>query len=117
MQSIGISFSKRRLSLWKFTSMTVIFVLLLATGAYGQGKVSIGSGAVSEKNILVLEDDFAKLIKYIMDKNDGTLSTESDQMALKQIAEAARIQAGTGILLIRQNKEIIKLFKRIARKR
>ena len=94
-----------------------IFALLLAPPAFGQSKGAIASGAIPERNILVLEDDFAKLIKYILDKNEGVLSTGSEERTLRQIAEAARIQARTSILLLRQNNEIIRLLKQIARKR
>ena len=121
MRSMRTSFfgSGLKWSRWKCAcfSALVVITLLLATQAHGQSKAGIVSGVISEKNILVLEDDFAKLIRYIMDKNDATLSTESDEKILRQIAEASRIQARTSILLIRQNNEIIRLLKRIARKR
>ena len=89
----------------------------LATPVGSQMKVKTPAGFVPEKTILVLEGDFAHLIKYILEKNEDTLSTEPDRGALRQISEAARIQAKTNILLLRQNNEIIRLLKKIAKER
>ena len=94
-----------------------VFVGALAASAGGQVKTEVASGAVSEGTILVLEDEFAKLIKHIMDKNEAVLSTGADEEALRRIAEASRIQTRTSILLLRQNNEIIRLLKKIAKER
>jgi hypothetical protein len=98
-------------------SVAIALVTGLVSPAGGQVKKGIISGLVSEKTILVLEDDFAHLIKYILDKNEDTLSTESEKATLRQISEAARIQAKTNILLLRQNNEVIRLLKKIAKER
>lgn len=101
-------------------ALLVAAVLLtgaLSRPAAGQVTTEVVGGAISDKTILVLEDEFAKLIKYIMDRNEATLSTGADEQVLRQIAEAARIQARTSILLIRQNNEIIRLLKKIAKER
>jgi hypothetical protein len=95
----------------------IVLVAGLVSPAGGQVKMETIAGFVPEKTILVLEDDFAHLIKYILEKNEDTLSTETEKATLRQISEAARIQARTNILLLRQNNEVIRLLKKIAKER
>lgn len=95
----------------------IAIVGLPARPAAAQVKTEAVSGIVPENTILVLEDDFAKLIRHIMDRNETTLSTRTDEQVMRQVAEAARIQVRTGILLLRQNNEIIRLLKKIAKER
>ena len=106
--------------LWKqsaILSAAVVLAAGLVGPAGGQVKPGIIPHYIPKNTILLLEGDISNLIKYSLEKDEDILSTDTDNATLRQISEAARIQAKTNILLLRQNNEIIRLLKKIAKER
>jgi len=87
--------------------------LLFAAGMLvGQATVpeAASPGPVSEKVILLMDEEFEKLLKPYLDEQAVRYGGTREEL-LRQIAVATRYTVKTNFLLIQQNNEIIRLLQ------